>query len=385
MSGVAHHLVRRALDITNEQYANTSNDDDQVKRIAIWGMLILWATGIIYTAMMAAISYTYGDVIATLAMIETPTATAYTPAPPPKYTDAIDQKTPLAIEEPQEPDLLLAHAPITAKLRTAVHHLRRVGGRLARFRGFHIALLYNILHAALIHLFTPRGSMSAMRPLIAVLATIALCRLQMTWTHHVISAPRAEPVRWYKRFPSIQAGKNILLPTAVWAVAQQAAMYVPAGLFVAIAENYHHPEVYGSNPATVQKIAMVQMLFVGLIWIGTIILVVIPAQVTMTRVMASMLPEEDEPIVPFDRSFAGKVTSEQIASGGAVNMLDAWKTFDKQARLRLVKLYVKVFMVQVATTVLFAGVLLLELRAIVGANELPKLGRAALEGMKGGL
>ncbi len=105
----------------------------------------------------------------------------------------------------------------------------------------------------------------------------------------------------------------------------------------------------------------------------------------MTRVMASMLPEEDEPIVPFDRSFAGKVTSEQIASGGAVNMLDAWKTFDKQARLRLVKLYVKVFMVQVATTVLFAGVLLLELRAIVGANELPKLGRAALEGMKGGL
>ncbi len=79
-----------------------------------------------------------------------------------------------------------------------------------------------------------------------------------------------------------------------------------------------------------------------------------------------MLPEDDESIVPFDRTFAGKVVPEIVGGTGAVGMLDAWKSFDKSARIRLIKLYGKIFAVQVATTIMFFMVVVAELRIIMG-------------------
>ena len=79
-----------------------------------------------------------------------------------------------------------------------------------------------------------------------------------------------------------------------------------------------------------------------------------------------MLPEEDESIVPFDRTFAGKVKPEILGGSGAVSMLNAWKTFDRSARIRLMKLYLKVFLVSVFTTVMFIMVLVGEVRLIMG-------------------
>ncbi|RJE16779.1 hypothetical protein PHISCL_10884, partial [Aspergillus sclerotialis] len=42
--------------------------------------------------------------------------------------------------------------------------------------------------------------------------------------------------------------------------------------------------------------------------VALFVLLQIPATVTLVRVAASMLPEEDETIVPFDRTFGGKTT-----------------------------------------------------------------------------
>ena len=81
-----------------------------------------------------------------------------------------------------------------------------------------------------------------------------------------------------------------------------------------------------------------------------------------------MLPEEDEAIVPFDRTFAGKVTPEVLGGSGSVSMLDAWKTFDKEARLRVIKLYAKLFGIQIAVTVLFMMTLIGELKLIMGGD-----------------
>ena len=321
--------------------------------------------------------YTYGDVVATLTAIETPTATAYTSSPEsePVGIDASllseEQKSGKQMPRTIEADLyLVKQAPITAKLRTAVRHLKAVAGPLSRFRGLHVAIIYHGLHNIMVNLISGHrgnaGSSLLIRSLVSIVTTVVLCRLHMTWTHILISMPSTK--RWWRRIPSVKAVKSVILPTAIWAIAQQVSLYVPGMLFAIAFDTLQRPEGYGGNPQTVQKIALVQLFCVVLISIATIILVVIPAEVTLKRVEASMLPEEDESIVPFDRTFAGKVQPEVLGGSGAVSMLDAWKTFDKEARIRLIKLYGKVFAIQIAVTTMFVMIIIGELRLIMGED-----------------
>ena len=89
-----------------------------------------------------------------------------------------------------------------------------------------------------------------------------------------------------------------------------------------------------------------------------------------------MLPEEDESIVPFDRTFAGKVKPEILGGSGAVSMLDAWRSFDRSARIRLMKLYFKVFIVSIFTTIMFVMVVIGELRLTMGDEFKGMVGKA---------
>ena len=114
---------------------------------------------------------------------------------------------------------------------------------------------------------------------------------------------------------------------------------------------------------------MIQSWLVLFVSFGLIILVVLPAQVTLVRVQASVLPEEDEAIVPFDRSFGGKVVPESEGGKGVVGMLDAWRSFEWSSRLRLVGLYVKIIAIEMATTLAFVLLVIGELRMIVGKEK----------------
>ena len=315
------------------------------------------------------ISYTYGDVITTLAMIETPTASVFE-ADSNGHVDEAD--APLLSEDQKsekmksvQSDLFLVkQKPITAKMCTAVRHITAQGGRLARFRGLHVAVIYHAAHSLIVNLFTGGNKFSFLRPFVAVMATIVLCRLHMTWTHIVISAPSTK--KWWRRFPAVNSTKNIIIPAAIFEVAVQTAIYVPGTLLLSVQQSVQGLDMQNSNTLTAQKIALVQMLLVIVIAISTYILIVVPAETSLKRVEASMLPEEDDTIVPFDRSFAGKVVPEILGGSGAVSMLDAWKTFDRSARFRLLKLIGKIVAVQFATTVMFVFVIVGELRLILG-------------------
>jgi hypothetical protein len=112
-------------------------------------------------------------------------------------------------------------------------------------------------------------------------------------------------------------------------------------------------------------------LFVLCIVLG--LLLVIPANVMLTRVQASLLSDSEETIVPFDRSFGGKVIPEIVGGSGVVGLLDAWKTFDWNARVRLIKAYAKVFVIQMALMFLFIGVAIAQLFIIIGKSDLKKI------------
>ena len=314
-------------------------------------------------------------------MVETPTATAFTiKSADPDEADApllsADQK-PSEKGASTEPELFLVkQKPITAKIRTTINHLRKEAGFLSRFRGLHVAILIHLLHQLVLKVFVGASPPSMWaEPLVAVITTVALCRLEMAWTHIVISAPSTK--RWFRRIPSVRSGHNVIIPTAIYAIAEQIALYMPVMLYLAFGlDKYHNAPYYGEMDKATRATVVKQYFLVAISGLLMAVLIVFPASVSLTRVQASMLPEENESIVPFDRTFGGKVKSEILGGSGSVGMLDAWKTFGWAARLRLVKLYVKVALIQVATTVVFVMVVVGELRLIMGKE----LGKAAMRG-----
>ena len=310
-------------------------------------------------------------------MIETPTATAFKT----EYTDSDETNSPLLSPDQKsekatviESDLFLVkQKPITSKMRTTIKHITARAGPLARVRGIHVSIIYQLLHGAIVGFFSANVvKHPAARPFVAVIASVVLCRLQMTWTHIVISNPSNKS--WFSRIPPKTAVRNIVLPTFISAVAEQASIYVPRALFFLCNQAYN--DEINENVGRAHNIAMLQMLLIGLIGIGIFVLVVIPADVTLKRVQASMLPEEDDSIVPFDRTFAGKVKPQILGGSGAVSMLDAWKSFDRSARIRLMKLYFKVFVVSVFTTIMFVMVVIGELKLTMGNQFNEMVGKA---------
>lgn len=276
---------------------------------------------------------------------------------------ADEKKTPTT-----DPELFYVKTkPITSKIRTTIKHLVAVAGPWSRFRGLQVALAYHFVHQLLFQVLTGLiGHSMVPQSLAAVATTVVLCRLQMLWTHVVISTPTEK--KWYRRFPTIEQGKKVILPTAVWALAEQATIYVPLTLVVAFdLEGYaRDPSNFGNLSPMQQKSIMLASFAVIMSGFVTAVLVVFPATVTLKRVQASLLSEEDDTIVPFDRTFGGKVQPAVLGGKGVVSMLDAWKTFGWAARIRLVGLYAKVFAIQVATCVVFLLLAVFEVRMING-------------------
>ena len=88
--------------------------------------------------------------------------------------------------------------------------------------------------------------------------------------------------------------------------------------------------------------------------------ILLPASVTLTRIEAALLPEDQETIVPFDRSSVLGDLDLQTRGACRSVFVEAWKSFEPAARLRLIKLYVKMFSLQVAIAV-FGGLAMLAL------------------------
>ncbi|KAL8758514.1 MAG: hypothetical protein Q9199_001426 [Rusavskia elegans] len=372
MSGIAHHLVKRGIEHTQEKYRTGSFAQDGDNKPfghphAVAAALVI--TSLLWFFALSAVQYVYGGVVATLTMIETPTATAFKVDP--AESDEADAPL-LSTDEKKsantEPELFYVKTkPITSKIRTTIRHLVAEAGPWARFRGLQVALAYHFIHHILLQALTVLfGGGMISQSLAAVVTAVVLCRVQMLWTHVVISTPSEK--KWYRRFPTIDAGKKVILPTAVWALAEQATIYVPITLFVVFdLEGYfRNPAAFNELSPMQQKSVMLASFAVMMSGIATAVLIVFPASVTLKRVQASLLPEENDSIVPFDRTFGGKVQPQVAGGTGVVSMLDAWKTFDWAARFRLVKLYAKIFAIQVSTTVFFVLFAVFQVRMING-------------------
>ncbi|KAH6717419.1 hypothetical protein DL95DRAFT_388792 [Leptodontidium sp. 2 PMI_412] len=348
---VAGSLVRRGLDAHAEH-------GDKIN-IPTWGAVMLVSTTIVYLVAMFTIEYTFGRLIPTLVMIESPQDSISFEPLATEDPDSTINKDP---EQPPKPQL------ITSSFRRTLRHL---GGFSARFRGFGIFIvnalavqwIAGVLSVIPIINLLPRGFSNAV-------ALVLCAQLSLTWTHIVISQP--SPRTWFRRLAPVKMWKKVAIPTAVFALAEQLAVYIP--IYMSILAGLVDKDAKQIVDLTPNQKTAMTFKAIGILIFGLVFafLIVIPANVTLTRVQASLLEDTEETIVPFDRSFGGKVIPEIVGGSGMIGMLDAWKTFDWASRIRLIKTYLKVVGMQMAVTFLFTMCLISQLFIIAG-NDWSKL------------
>lgn len=191
--------------------------------------------------------------------------------------------------------------PITSSLRSTHSLLTSQSGFRSLFRAlpfllFFVKPLTLLVSAPVVRFLGPRS---------AHLITLYLfCQLHTAWTHMVITPPSALP--FWKRIPPLRRTlRATWFPTFVYWAALHSAVLIPYILAGAAG-------ITGlSNKPSWRAVEAVYMALILILALVLSIAVVIPAETALVRVQASLLPDEEGPegttIVPFDRTFGGKV------------------------------------------------------------------------------
>ncbi len=79
-----------------------------------------------------------------------------------------------------------------------------------------------------------------------------------------------------------------------------------------------------------------------------------------------MLPEGEETIVPFDKAALIGDIDVNARGGSRALFSQAWKSFDSSAKLRVIKLYAKLIMAQLAVAFVAIHLVVAELYVIGG-------------------
>lgn len=255
---------------------------------------------------------------------------------------------------------------ITSSLRSTHRAVYAIAGWRSLFRGYAAYLFLSVTAVVVASIFLSLGVPTLIT---APIVALFVAQPYAAWTHIVISAP--SPKYFWQRLPPFKrAFRATAVPILVLFLATELATFLPNGLGALLNMSRWNPKEPNTMPQYNKDDAWKGVL-VLLAALATQVLLVIPSQVVLTRVQASFLPEEDDTIVPFDRSFGGKVVPAIVGGKGYINMIDAWKSFSRASWIRLVKLYVKIFMIVVALS--FAWIAILIPEYILIANNSRKV------------
>jgi hypothetical protein len=344
-------FVKRAVAIKHGQ-------GEEVE-VPTWGVVVVYLTVLVGSIAFSLVSYMLNHVITSLCMVESPTA-AITVTPSAQEPSAKDGEKETLLET--GPTIALVNQkPITSSIRATIRHLVDNAGRFARFRGYRIYILYSFLNSLVFTFFTGAlGFLPGQAVLSAAISGALLARVHATWTHRVVGMP-TEKTFW-QSIPDKSHWKTLAVPAAIASAMPYISMYLTAGLVMLLGFDKMEPVT-----TCAQKMGVVaRVLAVFIFAITCTLFLCLPAMVTRVRVEASILSEDQDTIVPFDRTFGGKVVSKMMGGTGVIGFLDAWRSFNWEARRRLIKLYSKNFFILGALVFVLIHVVAFEVFAIMG-------------------
>ncbi|EAW07018.1 uncharacterized protein ACLA_087220 [Aspergillus clavatus NRRL 1] len=357
---VVSSIVRRGVEFAFEHLPKEPSKQPPKSQLSGWFVALFIATLVAFVLISWSIEYTYGMVVTTLTAVEDSNPDVYVRID----TDINPDKS----VDPAEPEVeAVRPMPITSKLRTTVKHLRARAGPWSRFRGLSMFLTYTAISSFLLGLMPFSSTNFIGQGIYLTLVGTLLSNFQLAWVHIVISEPSAK--RFYQRIPGYKSWLKIAPVAAFEQAACALAFYLPLIIIKAcggLDELASAPE--NNVPPSKAMWHACAVIAAPALFAFT---VSIPARVIFIRVAASMLPEEDETIVPMDRSFGGKVTPAILGGSGKLSITDAWKTFDRASRVRFLKVVFKVFAIEFSVGLFFSLILTGEL--LIGADTFMKI------------
>jgi len=300
-----------------------------------------------------------------LAMVEAPEVVV--PAP---WTDKKDDNS------EQAPRVRTNHErSITASLRRTIAHLYRVGGVPTLCRGIavHVCSDIGMIVVAMpayvlykkafdddlgLDLSTERDigqelGHVAWETAVTIFAGVVFASMNTAWVHIVISQPTLRI--WWRRLPPYLTTLRATFVPMVY----QSVSGILVNQFTPIV--LKHVLGLGAKRITTDGTFSSRNILLTLIWLFVSILnwlACVPVNVAVTRIQASLLPEEEETIVPFDRSF-GTNGSNGLRPGllaesrGALSFREAWRSVTWSEMRRLFIFSAKILAVQVCVNGMF--------------------------------
>ena len=186
----------------------------------------------------------------------------------------------------------------------------------------------------------------------------------------MIAYPSSKP--WFRRLPARKDCKALLLPALVYAVAQQATIILPisVGFALGVIAPYHGPPEHVQDMMRgCPKEALfhaLRFLAIPLTYAMVGLAILLPASVSLTRIEASLLPEGEETIVPFDKDAMMGDIDLSVRGGCRQLFVQAWRSFDRASRWRLIKLYIKMTFAQFIVGLVFVHLVIAEIYIIGG-------------------
>ncbi|KAF5019614.1 hypothetical protein F66182_8380 [Fusarium sp. NRRL 66182] len=315
----------------------------EISQLPEWSSLVFLLNLIIIVPIFVIINYTFETVFPVLAIVEDEKPPAYDPLP---VEPLSDNGMPKPAGTPSAP-VAVQGRPVTSSFRATYRLVRSQGGFRALFRGLP-CLAAQALVTGLIS-----GPIYSIAPFSFVFSSLVssliLVQLSTAWVHIVITPASVLP--FWRRLPPFKATFNATWrPTLIYWAATQIASFITIGIAYLVqakqGADLNDPNSFaGAVPALIIAILLQ-------------IAVQIPAYVVLVRVQASLLPADADTIVPFDRSFNGRIEPVVVGGLGYATVRDAWSSFSKSAWRRIVMLNVKVAAISVVA-VLFTAALII--------------------------
>lgn len=272
---------------------------------------------------------------------------------------------------------------VTSGIRSTYRHLQSEAGDLSIFRGIGLDLIKVTMYSILVPIFewvlkAPGEWLHASRFLPQISLTIAFILFQqidMAWTHIIISKPQHK--FWFRRLPlTFFSSVNYLwIPCLAMSVVYDFAAWVPS---LWAAELSAKTDLANGDKIQLYHGPAIPISFSYAFWpltrilLGSFVAPVLravlatPVEAAVRRMQASLLPDDDDPIVSMDRSFNGRPTSGILARTEPLDFKRACRSIDRPTYIRLAKLNLKVRLLKNAVMLVFLAIVGLELAALVG-------------------
>ncbi|KAJ4269988.1 hypothetical protein NW762_001661 [Fusarium torreyae] len=315
----------------------------EISQLPDWSVLVFLFNALIFLPVFLIINYTFDTVFPVLAIVEDEKPPAYDPLPVEPL--AADDDMPKPAGNPSAP-VAGQGIPITSSFRATWRLLRSHGGFRALFRGL------PCLIAQAIVTFIISGALSVVLPFPIVfgslIGSLLLVQLSTAWVHIVITP--ASPLSFWRRLPPFKTTFSATWrPVLIYWVATELANFGTVGIVYLL----HLKQGSRVNDANSFGSA------IGVLIVAIILQIAlqIPAYMILVRVQASLLPADADTIIPFDRSFNGRIEPVVVGGLGYATVRDAWSSFSKTAWRRIVMIHVKVTGISIAASLVMVAVI----------------------------